>query len=109
MSRSVSAWRWSELCGRYAATKDPAVLAAEFDALDTTEERKRGADYNVAPTREVVAVVERHPRDDEGTPDPDQTERSLRMMRWGLVPAWAKDVKTGAKMINARAESAATK
>lgn len=96
------------LCGRYAAKKDPAVLAAEFDALDATEDQFR-PDYNVAPTKNVVTVVQRHPRDEEGNPDPDTTVRSLRMMRWGLIPGWAKDKSVGAKMINARAESVATK
>lgn len=97
------------MCGRYAAKKDPALLAAEFGAIDSTEGNAPGADYNVAPTKPVVAVVARHPRDEEGQPDPDRTERSLRVMRWGLVPHWAKDRKMGAKMINARADSAATK
>ena len=54
--------------------------------------RAPGPDYNVAPTKQVLAVVERHPRDDEGNPDPDTTERSVRVMRWGLVPHWAKDL-----------------
>ena len=110
------------MCGRYAAKKDPALLAAEFDAVDTTGGEGPRPDYNVAPTKAVVAVVQRrrpppdggppppgHPRDEEGQPDPDHTERLLRVMRWGLVPHWAKDGKIGAKMINARAESAATK
>src|SRR4051812_8092606 len=65
-------------------------------------------DYNVAPTKDVVAVVQRHPRDEEGEPDPSTTVRSLRVMRWGLTPAWAKDMSIGARMINARAETAAT-
>jgi putative SOS response-associated peptidase YedK len=98
-----------KVCGRYASTKDPAALAAEFDALDATEGESNGPDYNIAPTRNVIAVVERHPRDDDGTPDPDTTVRSLRVMRWGLVPHWAKDPSVGSKMINARSESAATK
>ncbi|TCO65712.1 putative SOS response-associated peptidase YedK [Actinocrispum wychmicini] len=98
-----------KLCGRYASTKNPATLAAEFDALDATEDAISGPDYNVAPTRNVVAVVQRHPRDEAGEPDPTTTERSLRVMRWGLVPAWAKDAGIAAKMINARSESAATK
>jgi putative SOS response-associated peptidase YedK len=97
------------VCGRYAAKKDPALLAAEFDAVDATEGNGPDADYNVAPTKAVVALVQRHPRDEEGQPDPERTERSLRVMRWGLVPHWAKDRKMGAKMINARADSAATK
>ena len=75
----------------------------------STPPRGRSADYNVAPTKNIVAVVERHPRDAEGTPDPDSVERSLRVVRWGLVPYWAKDPKGGARMINARSESAAEK
>jgi putative SOS response-associated peptidase YedK len=97
------------VCGRYSASKDPATLAAEFDAIDDTGSADTRADYNVAPTREKVTVVQRHPRDEEGNPDPDTTVRSLRVMRWGLIPHWAKDKSIGAKMINARSESAATK
>jgi putative SOS response-associated peptidase YedK len=96
------------VCGRYAATKDPATLAAEFDALDGTEDQAPATDYNVAPTKNVVAVVRRHPRDDDGEADPSTTVRSLRVMRWGLIPAWAKDMAIGARMINARSEKAAT-
>jgi putative SOS response-associated peptidase YedK len=98
------------MCGRYAATKDPATLTAEFDALDQTEDKVSSADYNVAPTRNVVTVVQRHPRDDEGkTLEDEPAERSLRVMRWGLVPFWAKDVSVGNRMINTRAESATEK
>jgi putative SOS response-associated peptidase YedK len=96
------------MCGRYASIKAPADLADEFRAVDATQGAKQ-ADYNVAPTKQVVAVVERHPRDAEGTPDEEHTERTLRMLKWGLVPSWSKDPKSGAKMINARSESAATK
>jgi putative SOS response-associated peptidase YedK len=95
------------MCGRYASIKAPADLADEFRAVDATEGVE--PDYNVAPTKNVVAVVARHPRDAEGTPDPDITERSLRVVRWGLVPSWSKDPKAGARMINARSESAAAK
>jgi putative SOS response-associated peptidase YedK len=95
------------MCGRYASIKAPADLADEFRAVDATEGVE--PDYNVAPTKNVVAVVERHPRDAEGTPDPDTTERSLRVVRWGLVPSWSKDAKGGARMINARSESAGEK
>jgi putative SOS response-associated peptidase YedK len=95
------------MCGRYASIKAPADLADEFRAVDATEGVE--PDYNVAPTKNVVAVVERHPRDAEGTPDPDTTERSLRVVRWGLVPSWSKDPKAGARMINARSESAGEK
>ncbi|MFI9389185.1 SOS response-associated peptidase [Kutzneria sp. NPDC052558] len=97
------------MCGRYASTKDPATLAVEFDALDATESEAPGADYNVAPTKPVLAIVARHPRDEEGKPDPDSVVRSIRVMRWGLVPTWSKDRNVGVKMINARSETAATK
>jgi putative SOS response-associated peptidase YedK len=96
------------MCGRYASIKAPADLADEFRAVDATQGAKQ-TDYNVAPTKQIVAVVERHPRDADGEPDPDRTERTLRMLRWGLVPSWSKDPKAGARMINARAESAGSK
>lgn len=96
------------MCGRYASTKDPARLAAEFAATDATG-GSTGADYNVAPTKQVPAVVQRHPRDSAGEPDPDRTERSLRLMRWGLVPRWADDPKIGNRMINAKAETVTAK
>jgi putative SOS response-associated peptidase YedK len=96
------------MCGRYASVKAPADLADEFRAVDATDGAKV-ADFNVAPTKQVVAVVERHPRDADGTPDPEQVQRTLRMLRWGLVPSWSKDASGGARMINARVESAAQK
>lgn len=106
------------MCGRYASTKDPATLAVEFDATDATgvgaghgdaRADVPGADYNVAPTKPVFSVITRHPRDAEGVADQDRTERSIRVMRWGLVPHWAKDPKVGSRLINARAESAVDK
>ena len=90
-------------------TRNPATLAVEFDAVDATENAAPGADYNIAPTKPVLSVVTRHPRDQHGVPDPDRTVRSIRVMRWGLVPHWAKDSKVGSRLINARAESAAGK
>ena len=97
------------MCGRYASTRDPATLAVDFDAVDQTDGGAPGAGYNVAPTTPVFSVVARHPRDAEGVPDPDRTVRSIRVMRWGLVPHWAKDPGIGSRLINARAESAVTK
>jgi putative SOS response-associated peptidase YedK len=97
------------VCGRYASTKDPANLAAEFDAVDQTDGERQEPDYNVAPTKPVLSVVTRHPRNAEGIADPDTIERGVRVMRWGLIPHWAKEKGIGAKMINARSESAATK
>ncbi|MBV9058406.1 MAG: SOS response-associated peptidase [Pseudonocardiales bacterium] len=97
------------MCGRYASTKNPATLAVDFDAVDATDGAAPGADYNVAPTKPVLSVVTRHPRDAEGNPDPDRKVRSIRVMRWGLVPHWAKDPGIGSRMINARADSVTSK
>jgi putative SOS response-associated peptidase YedK len=55
--------------------------------------------YNIAPSQDVLAV--RLPL--------GETKRQLCLLRWGLIPSWAKDITVGAKMINARAESAAVK
>ncbi|HEV7788453.1 MAG TPA: SOS response-associated peptidase [Pseudonocardia sp.] len=97
------------MCGRYASTKSAADIADEFRAVDATGDAAPDADYNVAPTKPVLAVVQRHPRDADGTADGSRTERSVRVLRWGLVPSWAKDPSVGSRMINARAETAATK
>lgn len=97
------------MCGRYASTRNPATLAVEFDAVDETDGAAPGAAYNVAPTTPVLSVVTRHPHDPQGGPDQDRTVRSIRVMRWGLVPHWAKDPRIGSRLINARAESAASK
>jgi putative SOS response-associated peptidase YedK len=59
------------------------------------------ADYNVAPTDPVYAVVERVPRGE----DTDEAIRQLRVARWGLVPSWAKDPSIGNRLINARLET----
>ncbi|MDA3650062.1 SOS response-associated peptidase [Saccharopolyspora indica] len=97
------------MCGRYASTKDPGKLAAEFAALDSTGGAAPGADFNVAPTKRVLTVVQRHPEDDAGERDLERTERSIRVMRWGLVPMWAKDKSIGSRMINAKSETVTTK
>jgi putative SOS response-associated peptidase YedK len=97
------------MCGRYASTRSASDIADEFRAVDATGGQYPGPDYNVAPTKPVLAVVQRHPRDADGTPDPDRTERSVRVLRWGLVPSWAKNPSGAARMINARAETVTTR
>lgn len=65
-------------------------------------------DFNVAPTKEVYAVLERPDRvDGDGAAVPGA--RQLRTLRWGLVPSWAKNVTIGSRMINARLETADSK
>lgn len=86
---------------------DDDVLA-EFDAVAPGDDEAFEPDYNVAPTKPVRAIVNRPRRDESGAVTGDPV-RQLRLMAWGLVPSWAKDRKAAAKMINARAESVATK
>ena len=96
------------MCGRYASSRDPEDIVEEFE-IHTALPQALEPDYNVAPTKEVYAVVERPPRKE--SPDaPEQTaERQLRVVTWGLVPSWAKDPKIGSRMINARMETVAEK
>lgn len=56
--------------------------------------------YNIAPTQ-LVPTVLRSPEQND--------ERQFQMLRWGLIPSWAKDLAMGARLINARAETAAEK
>ena len=68
-------------------------------------------DYNVAPTKRIYAVLTRNsgsPQDSAPAGD-EPAERQLRVVRWGLVPYWAKDRAIGSRMINARAETVAAK
>ncbi len=90
------------MCGRYASSRKPEDLVEEFEIDKVAVKEPLAADFNVAPTKQVYAVVERSvDPDDRGGP----TERQLRTLRWGLVPFWAKDPSIGAKMINARMET----
>ncbi|MCG8547724.1 MAG: SOS response-associated peptidase [Alphaproteobacteria bacterium] len=84
------------MCGRYSLTTPIEGIRALFDidALPNLAPR-----YNIAPTQPVVTV--RAAGDGGG--------RELAMMRWGLIPSWAKDPAIGSRMINARAETVAEK
>ncbi len=90
------------MCGRYASSRRPEDLLEEFDVVDDRVRAPLEPDFNVAPTKEVYAVLERTPRDGD-------TQRQLRSLRWGLVPSWAKDASIGNRMINARMETVAEK
>lgn len=82
------------MCGRFALYSDPFTLARRFEADALPELRPR---YNVAPSQNIPIVRE------EGE------KRRFALARWGLIPHWAKDVKIGYSMINARAETVASK
>jgi putative SOS response-associated peptidase YedK len=109
------------MCGRYAATANPDELVEEFEVdQDRTGEPARSIlknpqsppagtpDYNLAPSKQAPVVLSRVPRSgkpaEEFAAEP-APERQLRLLTWGLVPSWSKDVAIGAQMINARAES----
>jgi putative SOS response-associated peptidase YedK len=92
------------MCGRYASSRRPEDLLEEFEVAESHVRAALEPDYNVAPTKEVYAVVERPP---SGTDEPPQ--RQLRVLTWGLVPSWAKDPGIGSRMINARVETVAEK
>lgn len=83
------------MCGRYVSAAPPDELAKYFSA--TLPEQALEENYNVAPTTDVYTV-----RAKDG-------ERHIDTLRWGLVPFWAKDMKIGSKMINARSETVASK
>jgi putative SOS response-associated peptidase YedK len=79
------------MCGRYTNTAGPEELNDRFSVPITTDVGTRR--FNVAPTEEVLAIVA--PRG----------EAEARVLRWGLVPPWAEDLKGGGRMINARIET----
>ncbi len=83
------------MCGRFVAASPPDELANYFGTPPVEEELAES--FNVAPTARIYAV--RSP----------QQSRELTVMRWGLVPFWSKDLKIGARMINARSETVADK
>ena len=83
------------MCGRFTLSTPAQTLASLFDLTETLELPPR---YNIAPTDAVATV--RLPAED--------AERELALLRWGLIPPWAKDPAVGSRMINARAETVAT-
>ncbi|WP_309647568.1 SOS response-associated peptidase [Nocardioides sp.] len=93
------------MCGRYASSRRPEDLVEEFEIAQSRVDTPLAPDFNVAPTKEVYAVLERPPSKQSEEPP----ERQLRVLRWGLVPSWAKDPSIGNKMINARMETVAEK
>lgn len=85
------------MCGRF----NLRTSEAEFDRLFGTAPPATGLDllerYNIAPTQPIIAV-----RDSDAG-------REGAVLQWGLIPSWSKDPKGGARMINARSETAAEK
>ena len=82
------------MCGRFTQQRPASEFAEIFAAEPLAEEP--GSRYNVAPTDDALVVVQRDDR------------RAVTAYRWGLVPHWSEDLKGGARMINARAETITT-
>lgn len=93
------------MCGRYASSRRPEDLVEEFEIEQPEVKESLAADYNVAPTKEVYAVLSRPPSKEKERP----AQRQLRVVTWGLVPSWAKDPAIGNRLINARVETVAEK
>jgi putative SOS response-associated peptidase YedK len=83
------------MCGRFNRRASPRDVADLFDVTVSDLPPR----YNIAPTQPVAAVRNR----------PGDKGRELVNLRWGLIPSWADDPKIGYRLINARADTAATK
>ena len=83
------------MCGRYTLRTPASVLVRQFLLPGMAEMPDR---YNIAPTQSVLGVR-----------SADGAGREAAMFRWGLIPSWAKDPAIGNRMINARAETVASK
>jgi len=77
------------MCGRYAATLPPEMMAELFKLLNRIDYPPR---YNIAPTQPIPVIWEQEAR------------RTVQLVRWGFVPGWVKDPREFPLLINARAE-----
>ena len=84
------------MCGRFTITHPNEALAALFSATPGND-LPPGPNYNICPTNPVAVITS------------DTNHRRLRAMRWGFIPAWYKTPSDGPLIINARAETIATK
>ncbi len=80
------------MCGRYRLSRRKQLIAEYFDTVDEIDWEPR---YNLAPTQNVGIIRQ----------DREHPVRKFSLVRWGLIPYWAKDPGIGQKMINARSET----
>jgi putative SOS response-associated peptidase YedK len=85
------------MCGRYRLSRRKQLIDEHFDCFSGDEDWTPR--YNIAPTQ-PVPIIRQHPK---------EPCRELSLVRWGLIPSWAKDTSGSAQTINARSETAATK
>jgi len=88
------------MCGRFASARSELDVATLYRFSEIVDPPLPPS-WNIAPTQDARVIAERY---ENGEP-----VRQLRTMRWGLVPHWAKDVRIGSRMINARVETLAEK
>ncbi|WP_163102342.1 SOS response-associated peptidase [Peribacillus alkalitolerans] len=81
------------MCGRFTLTAPIYDILEQFEIEQFLQEELFQTSYNIAPSHSVLAVIN------------DGAKNRLGYLNWGLVPSWAKDIKIGYKMINARAET----
>ncbi len=86
------------MCGRFTLTATPEEVAALFAILDLQDFPPR---YNIAPTQPILMVLAGPPRE----PGSNLPDRQAILVRWGLIPRWAKDPKAMPLLFNARSES----
>jgi putative SOS response-associated peptidase YedK len=84
------------MCGRYRLSRRKQIIEEHFDSVDWQDDWSPR--FNVAPTQPVPVIRQ----------NPKEPIRELSLMRWGLIPSWAKDTSGAARMINARSETAHT-
>jgi len=87
-------WHNLPVCGRYRLSRRKQLVAEYFDAVPGDNEWNPR--YNIAPTQPVL-IIRQHPK---------EPRRELSLVRWGLIPSWARDTTGSAQMINARSETA---
>jgi putative SOS response-associated peptidase YedK len=85
------------MCGRYRLSRRKQIVEAHFSSVSGKEDWNPR--YNIAPTQPIPIIRQ----------NPKKPVRELSLLRWGLIPSWAKESSRAAKMINARSETAATK
>lgn len=85
------------MCGRFVLTTTAEALAREFAALAVDAGLVLRPRYNIGPMQDLVVVRS----GDDG--------RRLLMLRWGLVPSWAKDPSIASRLTNARSETVTEK
>lgn len=90
------------MCGRFALIATPREIQAQFAVLDFEDFPPL---YNIAPTQPVLMVMAGPPRE----PGSNLPARRSLLVRWGLIPGWAKDPKSLPLLINARSETAVEK